>query len=190
MRAPHPQRGVSRSVLVAVASGVLVSAAVAALAVVFVIRAGESARRVACLDHLQHLYKGVHLYRTAFGGGAAYPPHTGARFLACATGCADKAHPAGYAASAPLAGRVELLDCPSAGRSKDPIDYRGPQLYVPFGGASPHPSALGPATPGSHPIACDKPGNHEKKAGHVLCFDGTARWAEGEAYGDATDATE
>jgi len=188
MRAPHPQRGVSRTMLAAVAAGVLVAAA--ALAVVLVVNAGESARRVACLDHLQQLYKGVHLYRAAHGGGTAYPPHTGARFLSCATGCREKAHPVSYAATAPLAGLVDLLDCPSAGRLKGRIGYRGPPLYVPFGGDSPHPSALGPSTPGRHPIACDKAGNHGKRGGHVLAFDGTVRWAEGEAYADAVDATE
>jgi hypothetical protein len=57
-------------------------------------------------------------------------------------------------------------------------------------GTSPHPSAIAPATPGSHPIACDKAGNHAKTAGHILAFDGATRWDDGDAYANALDATE
>jgi hypothetical protein len=184
-------RGIPLLNLVIPGAVVLVALVSTSFFILASIRARDTGFRSECADHLSQIYRALHLYRIHFGDGRSYPPHTGSAFLTCLAGCPDAVHPAIYNAEAPLAGQSNVLKCPAANANPQKTDYRGPQLYVPFNGTSPYPGAIGSATPPDHPIACDKKGNHQKTAGgNILVFDGSIRFAEGEEFEEALNATE
>lgn len=171
---------------VVVAGFVLLIGVLAALLLPALAAAREAANRVSCANNLNQMYKAMHIYVATFGRNSAYPPHAGEAYFLCLKGCQDPAHPAGYAAQAPLMGS-DLFECPSASTAPGTMDYRGPKR---FEGLKPEGvSALADEVPPDRVIGCDKKGNH-RDGGNGLRFDGSVRFLKDAEYEEALKTTE
>jgi hypothetical protein len=140
----------------------------------------ERRARTSCgEDHLQAMHRALLVYVAQFGNRCDPPPHRGAAFWLCLGGrCGEpEKHAPGYAAQAPLAGKLDVLLCPAC--SGDRLtDYLGPRPY-------PSPGALPSICPPGHPIAADKPANHKGAGGNVLFYNGIVEYMEGAKYEEA-----
>ena len=166
--------------------GILVALLLPALAA-----AKESANRAACQNNLSQMYKGMHVYCSAFGKNKNYMPHVGDAFFTCLLGDTG-AHPSTYATKAPFYGNLALYICPSSGSDEGIIaagkltpDYRGPARHpdVPTTAAS----ALADGIFSGYPIGADMTTNHKGVGGNVLRFDGSVSFRTDTDYTDAYD---
>lgn len=153
--------------------GILVALLLPALAA-----AKESANRAACANNLSQMYKGMHVYLSAFGKNKYYMPHTGSQFFTCLLGHTSP-HSASYAVKAPMYGNLDLYVCPSSGSDVTGIsadsacaDYKGPNTTVTGLTGSPA-SPVADGLFSGIPLACDSLNNHKGAGGNIMRFDGS-----------------
>ena len=152
----------------------------AALMIPPMIAAKESANRSSCQGNLSCVYKGMHVYCSAFGKNKDYMPHVGDAFFTCLLGHTSPEHPNVYMMKAPCYGNLSLYVCPSSGHDNTSVtpggpmaDYRGPSLhFVDIELSRPPIGAFYEGYHEGYPIASDEPRNHKGEGGNVLRFDG------------------
>jgi prepilin-type N-terminal cleavage/methylation domain-containing protein len=169
--------------------GILVALLLPALAA-----AKESANRASCANNLSEMYRGMHVYISAFGKNKQYMPHVGKAFWVCLKGHASN-HPASYRDKAPFRGSNDLYVCPSSGSDASSVtddscvDYRGPVKdtnYVPTAALS----ALADGLPADFTIACEEEVNHKKSGGNVMRFDGSVQFKTDQDFTTAIGKTQ
>ena len=122
---PRPEPKGCQFTLTSLLVFTLVAGILVLLLIPVLYHAGNTSSRNICALNLSQLYRGMQIYKSAFGNNTDYMPHTGDAFFTCLLGHSSVEHPGSYSAKAPLFGIPELFVCDRSGSDETSVTPGG-----------------------------------------------------------------